>query len=215
MSRRTLIKTNLFPYHVTSRTINKGWFDIPLTEVWKISLFCLKQANEKYPIELISFVLMSNHYHLLLRTPDSNLDQFMYEFNKHLAQMILKRSNRIKRVFGDRYKWCLIQNQSYLYNCYRYIYQNPIRAGVVKKCENYPYSTLFYLTNNYNFPIKLTDVFGFKDAYALYWLNEKISSAEENSIRLALKKTKLEKLVDRSSRNHIPTKTFKNPLSHS
>ena len=206
MSRKILIRTNLYPYHVTSRTINKDWFDIPLSEVWNMSLFCLKQANKKYPIELISFVLMSNHYHLLLKTPDSNLDKFMYEFNKHLAQIILKRSERISRIFGDRYKWCLIKNQSYLYNCYRYIYQNPMRANLVKECQSYPYSTLNYITQNKNFPLRIIDPFGFKDEYALYWINQKFNSEEVMAIRSAFKKTTLEKIMIRSTRKLLNSK---------
>ena len=203
MSRKPLIRTNLFPYHVTARTINKEWFEIPISEVWKISLFCLKKAHSKYPIELISFVLMGNHYHLLLKTPHSNLDKFMYEFNKNLAQMILKRSGRINRIFGDRYKWCLIRNQSYLYNCYRYIYQNPTRAKLVKECQNYPYSTLYYIVNNKKFSIPILDIFGFKDEYALYWLNQKISQDETDSIRSALKKFELTKVISRQTRKNL------------
>lgn len=52
-----------------------------MDEVWQICLDCMKEAHQKHKVEVISFVLMSNHYHLLLRTPDANLDLFMYEFN--------------------------------------------------------------------------------------------------------------------------------------
>ena len=158
-----------------------------MSEVWRICLYCLKKANEKYPVEIISFVLMSNHYHMIVRTPDKNIDLFMYEFNKHLANIILRRSSRVSRVFGSRYKWCLIKSQSYLYNCYRYVYQNPLRAGLVSKCENYPYSSLFYLVHNKTFSVDLFDTFGFKDEYALSWINKGVKDEEANAIRAGLK----------------------------
>ncbi|MDH5414968.1 MAG: hypothetical protein OEW87_12585, partial [Flavobacteriaceae bacterium] len=126
-------------------------------------------------------------------------------FNKHLANIILKKSSRESRIFGSRYKWCLVKSQSYLYNCYRYVYQNPVRAKLVNKCENYPYSTLFYKTRGSQLPIALYDIFGFKDEFALHWLNVKIDDVELFAIRNALKKTTLEKLVNRSTRAPIAT----------
>ncbi|MAX65557.1 MAG: transposase [Bacteriovoracaceae bacterium] len=203
MPRKKLIRTHLFPYHVTTRTINQDWFDISLYEVWRIALYSLKLAHKVYPIELISFVLMSNHYHLLLKTPNSNLDLFMYEFNKKFAQILLKRSKRTNRVFGNRYKWCLIQNQTYLYNCYRYIYQNPIRAKIVQSAENYPFSTLHYLVNNKEFPVPIIDYFGFKDEYALSWLNQNLETSEEQAIKNAFRYSILNSLKIRKTRSPL------------
>ena len=82
MPRKNLIRCNNLPYHVTSRANNKEWFALPMDQVWKICQDCLKAAFDLHKVEIIAFVLMNNHYHLILRTPDANLDQFMYEFNK-------------------------------------------------------------------------------------------------------------------------------------
>lgn len=186
MPRKKLIRTSLYPYHVTARSNNKEWFELPISEVWQICCDCLHMANAKYPVEVISFVLMSNHYHLLLFTPSENLDHFMYELNKNISLKIRQRSNRINHIFGGRYKWCLIKSEKYLSNCYRYIYQNPLRAGTTIQCENYPYSTLFYRIRGQPLPFPVYDYLGIIDEYKLLWLNEPFKDDDIEIIRKGL-----------------------------
>jgi putative transposase len=150
--------------------------------MWTLAKKCLREAYIIHPIELVSFVLMGNHYHMILYTPNSNIDLFMYEFNKRLALEVKKHSGNINRIFGGRYKWCLIRSHHYFSNCYRYVYQNPMRAGIVANCEDYPYGTLNCVLKNNLFPIPIHDRFGFKDGYALRWLNQKIN--EEDTLKL-------------------------------
>ena len=203
MPRPNLIRTHLYPYHVTIRTNNKEWFDIPIDRVWEFCLKSLVEANQVHQVRLISFVLMSNHYHMILKTPDCNLDKFMYEFNKRLSLRIRKESRRINSVFGRRYKWCLIKSQTYLYNCYRYVYQNPLRAGLTDNVANYPYSSLYYLVNGKQFPIVLVDSFGFKDQFALTWLNKTIGQVEIEGVRRGLHSSSLKDLKSRTSRKSL------------
>jgi putative transposase len=191
MPRKPLIRSEKLPYHVTSRSHNKEHFAISLADVWILALESFKESYAIHPIELISFVLMSNHYHMLLFTPKANLDLFMYEFNKRLAQKIQKHSNNINQVFGGRYKWNLIASQSYFSNCYRYVYQNPLRAGLVFRCEDYRYSTLACSYKNINFPIPIHDKFGFKDQFVLSWLNESLKEKDLLVLRKKLKRTQV------------------------
>lgn len=200
MGRKQLIRTGHLPYHVTARTNNKEWFEIPLFKVWIFSQEALKEAEVVWPVELISFVLMNNHYHMLIITPEANLDSFMYEFNKRLALKIQRETGRINKIFGSRYKWCLIQSSKYFFNCYRYVYQNPIRAGLVTKCEDYPYSTLKYLRSNNNFSIPIHDKFGFKDDYGLMWLNKSISDEELGLLKKKLARSTFVDLKNRNTR---------------
>lgn len=194
MPRKPLVRTSQFPYHITMRCNNKEWFSLPLNEVWEHCLEAIKKANEKYEVRLISFVLMGNHYHMLIRTPDSNLDLFMYEMNKRLSYRLRCSTSRINRVFGARYNWCVIQSQKYLLTCYRYVYQNPLRAEIVDKCENYPYSSLNYIVQRRSFCIPISDCFGFKHKYNLRWLNQRPIEKEEDAIKRALKKTSLDSI---------------------
>lgn len=200
MPRKNLIRNETLPYHVTSRANNQEWFSLPLSEVWAICTRCLKEAYDKHKVEIISFVLMSNHYHLIVRTPDANLDQFMYEFNKRLAFSLKDSTGNINHLLGGRYKWCLIYSQKYFGNCYRYVYQNPKRAHITEKCENYPYSTLHCIVYNKEFVVPIFDQMGFKDQYALNWLNENIDDEETNLIRSGLRRAELKELKDRANR---------------
>lgn len=180
--------TNL-PYHVTSRSFNKEQFPLPIEKMWELAGCSFKEANEIYPINLISFVLMSNHYHMLLYTPQGNLNLFMQEFNKILCSKVKSESSQNEQVFCKRYDWCVVQSNKYLANCFRYIYQNPIRAGLVYRCEEYSYSTLQVCLGISKFSIPIHDKFGFKDEYGLFWLNEMIREQEINTIKNNLFKT--------------------------
>lgn len=142
MPRKNLIRTNLHPYHITTRSNNKEWFYIPIQDVWKFCEELIKEGEIEFNVKIEAFVLMNNHYHLCLYTPDENLDRFMRFFNKGLSEKISRQAGRINRIFGAPYKWTLIKNERYFYNVLRYIYQNPLRAGIMRRCEDYPYSDI-------------------------------------------------------------------------
>lgn len=200
MGRINLIRASHLPYHVTARTNNKEWFEIPLSDVWNLAQESLKEAEQIHHIELISFVLMGNHYHMIIITPNGNLDLFMYEFNKRLSLKIRNQTGRINRIFGGRYKWCLIQSQNYFFNCYRYVYQNPIRAGIVERCEDYPFSTLRSVIKNVRFSVPVHDKYGFKDDYGVMWLNKKIEDDDMLELRKKLSRSTLVDLKTKSRR---------------
>ena len=191
MPRKPLIRSAHLPYHVTSRSHNKEAFALSTENVWLLALQTFSEAHALHPIELVSFVLMSNHYHMLLYTPRANLDLFMYEFNKRLALKIQSESQNINQVFGGRYKWNLIESNTYFSNCYRYVFQNPVRAGLVYRCEEYRYSTLSCSLGKSEFSIPLYDKFGFKDEYALSWLNERLGEKEISVLKRKLKRSEI------------------------
>ncbi|MBT3585483.1 MAG: hypothetical protein HN509_11300 [Halobacteriovoraceae bacterium] len=142
MPRKLLIRTSEYPYHITCRSNNKEWFYIPLTDVWWHSLTLLREGVELFRVDIRAFVLMSNHYHILIFTPECNLDKFMQFFNRELTRRINFQAGRINRVLGGRYKWSLIRSHQYYVTALRYIYQNPVRAGLVKHCSHWPFSDL-------------------------------------------------------------------------
>jgi REP element-mobilizing transposase RayT len=144
MPRKNLIRTNTYFYHVTTRSNHKQWFSIPLADVWNISIQSMKLAQDKCPAIVSQYVLMSNHYHMLIRTPNCDVDRFMYWFNKTFSELLREKSGAVNRMFGSRYKWSVIKSDRYFYNVFRYIYQNPVRAGLVEKCHKYPYSSHYY-----------------------------------------------------------------------
>jgi putative transposase len=200
MPRKPLIRCDTFPYHVTTRTNNQEWFSLDMDTIWNICMRCMKIAYQKHPVDIISFVLMNNHYHLIIQTPKCNLDLFMYEFNKNLSLQLRLKTNLINRMFGARYKWCLIKSWNYLGNCYRYVYQNPVRARLTDKCENYPYSTLYYKSRGILLDVPLCDKLGLAHGHKLIWINQTISESENRSIKSALFRTELVNIKDSTTR---------------
>ena len=89
-----------------------------------------------------AWVLMSNHYHLLLRPFDNTLTQIMRSINGSYARFYNKKYSRHGYLFQDRYKSLATQEYWYLRELIRYIHLNPIRAGIVKNLEelnSYPW----------------------------------------------------------------------------
>jgi putative transposase len=194
MARKQLIRTNKFPYHVTTRTNNKEWFKIPLDEVWVISQRALKECTKKVPVEVHAFVLMNNHYHMILTTPDENIDIFMRHFNKYLSDEINKYTGVINRKFGTPYKWSLINSKAYLYNVFRYIFRNPLRAYVVGRCEDYKYSSI-----NDQSLFKYSKLLEEDESDLLRFYNRGAVEKDDSVTRAALKKKYFKPTIDRKT----------------
>lgn len=187
MSRKKLIRTSLYPYHVTSRSNHKTWFQLPITDVWSIASLSMVKAYTKHPVNIHAFVLMSNHYHLVLDTPDSNIDRFMYEFNKSFSTELRHQTNKINRMFGSRYKWSLIHEDLHYYHVLKYVYRNPVKANIVKRVEDYPFSTLSREIESLGMKIPIHNPYQFSQLDSLNWLNDSHSSDQNESITRGLK----------------------------
>jgi REP element-mobilizing transposase RayT len=91
----------------------------------------LEQVGERvvsYGVVVHAFVLMDNHYHLLVRTPSGNLDRFMQRLNTSYALYYRYKHGRPGHVFQGRYKGLLVTDDAYLLALTRYIHLNPIKT---------------------------------------------------------------------------------------
>jgi len=84
---------------------------------------------------------MSNHYHLLLSTPECNLSQIMRHINGGYTTYFNKRHNRAGHLFQGRYKAILVDADPYAGELSRYIHLNPVRTGIPEQPEEYPWSS--------------------------------------------------------------------------
>jgi len=98
---------------------------------------------EKSGTECLAWALMSNHFHLLLRTSQTKLSTFMRRLLTGHAVTFNLRYGRVGHLFQNRYKSIVCEEEAYLLELIRYIHLNPLRAGVVKDLaglDRYPWS---------------------------------------------------------------------------
>ena len=87
----------------------------------------LSRSGEIYQVDVFGFVLMRNHFHLLVRTPRGNLQEFMRHFNISYTSYSNRAHHRSGHLYQGRYKAFLIDADSYLLDVSRYIHLNPVR----------------------------------------------------------------------------------------
>lgn len=194
MPRPHSILQSEFPYHVTGRCINREWFKLPMEQVWEIMSNHLHFVRHGYGGRIHSFVLMPNHFHLLISTPERNLSQIMAYFMRATSAELSLETGRINQCYGARHYRCVIESPHYFLHAYKYVYRNPVKAGLSSTVESYPYSTLAGLLGFRHMFIPLEcDETLFADVEGtLKWLNEAPAQEEWNLVRSAMKKRKFQ-----------------------
>jgi putative transposase len=194
MPRKKLILTSEHPYHVSARCINREWFQIPLDEVWRIFENRLYITKHMYDLRIHCFVLMSNHFHLIISTPSANISRAMNYFIGEVGRDISEKAGRINQTFGRRHSKTLLDSYHYFLNSYKYVFQNPVRAKICDRVEDYQFSSLHGTLGRSKLIIPIEeDTVLFPncslEVSAVDWLNEPVDPEDCKSIRTALTKT--------------------------
>lgn len=127
-------------YHVTSR--GDGREDIYLSDADRQAwLEVFGQVCKRFNWVCHAWCQMTNHYHILIETPEANLAQGMRQLNGVYTQRFNRAHGRVGHVFQGRYKAILVERDSYLLELARYVVLNPLRAGMVKRLETWPWSS--------------------------------------------------------------------------
>lgn len=127
-------------FHVITQGIDKTYIFEKSEDIkyYIKTMYKLKKIQE---IDIISYCIMNNHAHILIKTEHlEELSKYMQRLNTIYGKYYNKKYNRVGYVFRDRYKAEGIYSESHLYNCIKYIYDNPVKAGICNKAEEYPYS---------------------------------------------------------------------------
>ncbi|MCE5223038.1 transposase [bacterium] len=170
--------------HIMMRGINKQPIFFQ-EEHYQYFFYLMRKAKEKCHMALYAYCLMPNHTHFLIRSFDENPGKFIHHIGTSYAQHYNKIFSRVGHLFQDRYKSEVVQNDEYFIAILRYIHYNPIKAGLCKQIEEYPWSSF----NDYISSVGITDtefainLFGNQSAL----LNYHKEAPQENILDISLK----------------------------
>jgi putative transposase len=127
-------------YHITSRGNRKStlFYD---DEDRRKYLCLLEETKNRYPFHLHTYCLMTNHTHLQLETTDTSTTIIMSYLNTKYAKYFNKKYDYTGHVFEKRYGAELLDSLDYEFDVSKYIHLNPLKAGLVDKLEDYPWSS--------------------------------------------------------------------------
>lgn len=116
-------------------------------------LHILDQLHEKIPFEIASYCLMTNHYHLQIRSQDTSFSTLMSLINKRYASYYNTKYRLTGHVYEKRFYDKIIDDKEGMLEVSRYIHRNPLEARMVKKPEYYPWSSYhFFKSTNTALP---------------------------------------------------------------
>jgi putative transposase len=196
MPRKKLERSTIFPYHVTVRTNNRERFPLPLDKVWEIvsheSLF----LSLIYETEFQALVLMPNHIHIILTVPQFDLGIVMNELVKSISRTSNRLTGRLGHLFGGSHHRSIIKDSRYFANVLKYVYRNPVKAGLCEKVEDYQFSSLHGLLGEAHLPFPISyprmalesSLLAFEAPLQLDWLNKPFPKEAETAIQKGLRR---------------------------
>jgi len=143
MSRKNRIEFENALYHVITHG-NQKQFIFQSSDDFSRYLTILSAYKERYGFILHSYVLMSNHVHALIETPNIPLSKIMQGINQSYTMYFNRKYDTGGHLFQGRYKAILCDRDRYQLSLVKYIHLNPVRAGIVAAPEEYPWSSHQY-----------------------------------------------------------------------
>jgi len=140
MARPLRIEYEGAVYHVTSRG-NAGQDIFAVDADREMFLESLGDSVRRFGWICHAYCLMTNHYHLLLETPEPNLSRGMQHLNGVYTQAFNRRHLRSGRVLQGRFKSIVVEKEPHLLELARYIVLNPVRAGIVRSARDWPWAS--------------------------------------------------------------------------
>jgi len=151
MSRAWRIEYEGALYHLLSRGNERRDIFEDLKDR-NVFLDTIGEFSERFEIHVFAYVMMDNHYHLLVRTRHANLKRAMHWFGTTYTQRFNRRHFRGGHLFQGRYKSIIVENDAYMLQLSYYIHRNPLRAGIVKRLADYRWSSYLSYAYGRKFP---------------------------------------------------------------
>jgi len=123
-------------YHVIQRGINRAYiFEDHLDKAMFLEI--IKETMIADPFEVLYYVIMDNHYHLLLQMKDASIGKVMQRINLSYSKYFNKKYHRSGTIFGSRYTCISIKDTKQFMTTVMYNAYNPVKAKMVKHPEEY------------------------------------------------------------------------------
>lgn len=136
-------------YHTTQRAPGKELLFVEDSD-YLYMLHLMKEWIKKFDLDVLSFALMSNHVHILIKLGEANLSLAMKNLFERYADYFNKKYERKGPVFCKPYRAALCLDESYLLAASVYIHLNPVRAGLVQDPAEYRWSSFSLFTTDKN-----------------------------------------------------------------
>lgn len=138
--RKPKLRKNVI-YHIYNRGVSK-WRIFKKDADYRFFIYKLAYYKKKYDIEVVSYCVMPNHFHLLLRTSYKGIciSRFMKSLQLSYAHYYNRGYKHSGHVFEGAYKNKTVGTGRYLARVINYIAMNPVRKGLVSRPEEWPYS---------------------------------------------------------------------------
>jgi putative transposase len=141
MARQPRLTVPGYPHHIIQRGNNRQNIFQSAAD-YQLFLSLLTEAAAQHKVAIHSYVLMSNHYHLLATPQDEQgLPLMVQQVGRSYVRQFNLRYERTGTLFEGRFKSTLIQTERYLLACMAYIDLNPVRAGMVQQPQDYAWSS--------------------------------------------------------------------------
>lgn len=123
-------------YHIIQRGHNRAYiFNDQMDKLTFLDL--VKKCKAAYPFHILFYVLMDNHYHLIIEIQDMQLGALMKRINQTYSQYYHRKHACTGTVYGTRYRVFPVTDKAYFYQLIMYLAHNPVKAGIVKHPVEY------------------------------------------------------------------------------
>ncbi|MBN8554991.1 MAG: transposase [Deltaproteobacteria bacterium] len=172
-------------YHVLNRGVSHNPIVFCDTD-YNIFIKGLKEVSEKFQIDIFAFCLMTNHFHLAIRTEHANLSEGIKYLGQTFTQRINKIHGRDGPLFKGRFKSICVTDEAYLFSLIRYIHLNPVEAGLTADPSAYRWSSHpFYKNGNHPSWLKCEKIlssFAINQSAARYEFEKFIAEGNEKTL---------------------------------
>ena len=127
-------------YHVMMRGINHQQI-FEEDEDYRVFLRILRKCKNISGFKILAYCLMGNHIHLLIKEDEEKLELIFKRIGVRFVKWYNQKYQRCGHLFQDRFKSEVVDDERYLITVAGYIHQNPVKAGICKNADEYPYSS--------------------------------------------------------------------------